>query len=97
MSSPSPESELHPRQQVRGGNSALLLLNPALCSPIQERDGYVGANPEKAMRMIRGLEPRSCEDRRRQLGFLSLEKKRFWRDRIETFQYLKGAYGKKGE
>ena len=46
--------------------------------------------------MIRGLEHHSYEDRLRELG-LFRKKKRFQRDLIVTFQYLKGAYRKAGE
>lgn len=49
------------------------------------------------MKRIRGLESLFREDKLRQLGLLNLENKRFWRDLIEAFQYLKGGYGKKGE
>ncbi|GAB0176857.1 hypothetical protein GRJ2_000150900 [Grus japonensis] len=48
----------------------------------------------RTMKMIRGLEHLSCEDRLRQLELFNLEKRRLWEDLIVAFWYLKGPTGK---
>ena len=56
-----------------------------LWGPQHRKDMDLGAGPEEATKMIRGLEHLSYEDRLRQLGLFSLEKRRLQGDLTAAF------------
>lgn len=102
----SPESQicpgLHQKHLGHQGERPPGMVHPALGSPEQKQHRPVGASPEQAMKMIRGMKHLSCRERLRQLEFFSLETEGFrftlmqpssiWRDAIRKRErdYLQG-------
>ncbi|KAK4825738.1 hypothetical protein QYF61_002177 [Mycteria americana] len=79
-------------QAAKKANGILACIKNSVASRTRERDIEVlECVQRRATKLVKGLEHKSDEDRLRELGLFSLEKRRLRGDLITLFNYLKGG------